>query len=295
MELYKLHIEGVDNSWRSWVRANGKNLNKLFYQALTKVKSSENKTFIVIASELDVTSKMLQDWITGRRAIPLWILKFFEEKTGLNLMNEVDCLKVYGSEEIKKPILNKEYIEIIGRHCGDGSCSFAKGTYRVNIKETESLLNQHKKDLKKLLGINAKIKKEQGSYLINVDSKVYYRIITELFEIPSGSVKTYIVKEPSIIKQLPLNKRKYFLRGLIDTDGWVYYDKCNKIFVLGFKVASNNLANDVYDLFKLLKFPVKRKIKGKYFQVEVKGKKNIKRYLQIVGSKNNRILCRSPI
>jgi len=287
--LYNLHKE-EDKTWRSWIRANGKNLGKKFYQALNTIKKSENKNFQVIANEFGITYKMLQEWIHGNKAIPLWILKIFEEKTGFNLRDEIDFLKVYGSQDIKKPTLCREYIEVIGRHCGDGSCSFYNGTYRVNIKETKSLLKQHKKDLKNILGINIKIKKEQRTYLINVDSKVYYRILTEIFKIPSGNEKTYKVKEPLLIKKLSIEQRKYFLRGLIDTDGWIYYNKKNKSFMLGFKVVNKNLAKDVYNLFKSLEINAKKKNKGKYFQVEVVGKKNIQKYLQVVGSKNNRVL-----
>lgn len=291
MDIYKLH-KNEDKTWRSWIRASGKKLPEEFYQALVKTKKSENKDFTSIASNLGISYKMLQNWTTGKRAIPLWILKFFEEKTGLNLGDNIEFLKVYGSQDIKKPIINKEYIEVIGRHCGDGSCSFYNGTYRVNIKEDKSLLEQHREDLKSILGINAKINREQGTFLINVDSKVYYRIITVIFGIPSGNEKTYNVEEPSIIKILPINKRKYFLRGLIDTDGWIYYNKGNRSFMLGFKVVNEKLANSVYMIIKLLKIPVNKRLKGKYTQIEITGKENIKKYLQIVGSKNNRILCK---
>lgn len=46
---------------------------------------------------------------------------------------------------------------------------------------------------------------------------------------------------------------------------------------------------------ELYKLYIEDKVKGDYSQVEVSGKKNIKTYLQIIGSKNNRILCRFPL
>lgn len=42
MEPYKLH-NNEDKTWRSWIRTNGKNLDKLFYKALVKVKKIEDK------------------------------------------------------------------------------------------------------------------------------------------------------------------------------------------------------------------------------------------------------------
>lgn len=289
--LYNLHKK-EDKNWRSWIRASGNDLHKCFYEALLKIKESQNKTFIVIANELGITYKMLQDWISGRKAIPLWVLKEIEETTKTDLKSKIERLKVYGSQDIKKPVLNANYIEIIGRHCGDGSYGVYNNTYRVNIKEDESLLRNHINYIKDVLGIDVKIKSENNVFFIDINSKIYGRIITEIFNIPLGGEKTYSVVEPSIIASLPLEKRKYFLRGLIDTDGWISYDKSNKTYVLGFKVVNKYLANSVYEILRLFKFPAKNKIKGKYFQVEVIGKANVKRYLQIVGSKNNRVLSK---
>lgn len=62
--------------------------------------------------------------------------------------------------------------------------------------------------------------------------------------------------------------------------------------MLGFRVINQNLANSVHNLLKSLKLPSKKKIKGKYFQIEVSGKENLEKYLKILGSKNNRILCK---
>lgn len=71
MEIYKLH-KSEDSNWRSWIRASGKRLPRCFYQALTKLKQSNHKSAKEIIEELGITRKMLQDWVKGRRAIPLW-------------------------------------------------------------------------------------------------------------------------------------------------------------------------------------------------------------------------------
>lgn len=287
--IYNLH-KVEDKNWRSWIRATGKELPKTFCMSLKKLKEEESKDYKTICSELFVTHKMLTDWMSGRRAIPLWVLKTLEEKTNIKLINKIENLSVYGSQDIKVPILSKKLVEIIGRHCGDGSCGIYKNTYRVNIKEHKSLLERHKKDLRETLGINSDIKSDGVVYYIDNYSKIFSRIITEIFCIPLGEEKTYKAKEPLIIKSLPLKTRKYFLRGLIDTDGWIYYYKKNKTFILGFKVVNEHLANSVYDILTLLNFRAHKRIKGKYFQVDFVGKSNIKRYLEVVGSKNYRLL-----
>ncbi len=183
-------------------------------------------------------------------------------------------------------------IEILGRHCGDGSCTYSKGTYRIRLQENLSLIQQHSKDLLNTFGIRPVIVRKDDNFVSDVKSKTYFRILTEIFNIPTSN-KTYTVNEPEIIRKSPLNIRKYFARGLIDTDGSIYYDKSRRGWTLEFHSINENLILSVFEILSKLGFNPRTKI-SKYSKVEITGKLNLERYLKIVGSSNYRIYSKMP-
>lgn len=286
LEMLSLHSE-EDKTWRSWIRCRGKNLPMILKEFL-----KSNSQF---KSEHKLTTKMLKDWKSGRSAIPLWVLN---ELIKINpelkeaIINDIESMKMFGSKEVRVPNqLTETIAEIVGRHCGDGSCTDSDSDFRISLKEHPSLITQHNIEIEKEFGIKPKNDKIVDNICDEAffRSKIFARILTKIFQIPMGKDKTFKVKEPDIIKNSGLEFRRAFLRGLIDTDGSISHSR------LSFAVVNENLAKSVFDILLELKFsPKMSKEKNRnVFYVRISGKENIRRFLEIVGSKNFRILSRS--
>ena len=190
--------------------------------------------------------------------------------------------------------LTEEVSEILGRHCGDGSCSFGNFDYKVAITEHPSLIELHNRQLKMLFGLDTRNRIINNECIESVvRSKQLFEWITS-FGIPSGK-KSYIVKEPEKIRSASLQIRKAFLRGLIDTDGCIFYDAANRSLKLEFKTVSPYLASSVNEILSLLNFKPKLRKQKKGIIVGLKGKKVIENYLNVVGSNNLRLLNKAYI
>lgn len=209
-------------------------------------------------------------------------------------MSSVELVGVYGGRKIKVPkFLDEKIAEIIGRHCGDGCCVKTRNEYRVVLTENDSLIHKHSKDLKEIFGISPRIVKiATNTSCAIVSSKPYYRFFTKLVGVPEGE-KTKIVKEPIIIQASNIKIRSAFLRGLMDTDGSIYYSK--RSFTLELHITNKFLAKSAFDILSALNFTPKllkldnRKY-GSRYKVRLYGIENVRKYLEIVGTNNSRLL-----
>ena len=284
LDILKLDSE-EDKNWREWIRCNGKGLSKILSEIL------ENMANLQFSRK--VTRKMLRDWKKNRFSIPIWIIKdickqFPEEKE--RILSKIETVKVFGSREIKFPRkLSETLAEVIGRHCGDGSCNNTNSDFKVSLKEHLSLVKEHKKDLKKLFEIDAKIIPiNEKCYEVVFRSKIFARMLEKIFKLPLGKEKTFKAEEPEIIKNAGLKIRVAFLRGLIDTDGCI-----KKSGVLSFTTVNEKLALSVFDILSRLSLNptfIREKTR-KVFSIQL-GKEKTREFLRIVGSKNLRILER---
>lgn len=288
IEILTLHSP-EDTTWREWIRCRGRNLLEVLSEILN---NNPNMKF-----SRTITRKMLGDWKRGRTAIPLWVIQEISEQipnTKEKILNEIETLKVSRSQEIRIPErLNEKLAEIVGRHCGDGSCNVKDSDFKISLKEDPSLIEIHVEELEELFGIKPRIEKvckkcDEAVFR----SKIFARLLIKIFDIPPGKMKTFQVKEPEIIKNAGLNFRIAFLRGLIDTDGCVI--KSDKRLIISFKVVNENLAQSVFDILSKLNlkpnFSIERN--GDVFSVRVGRKENVKEFFEKVGSKNLRILSK---
>lgn len=290
LELFNLHSK-EDETWREWIRCKGKNLSKIFKEFCEK-----NRNF---KFSKKITQKMKKDWKNGRSSIPIWVLKEICEKNPEleeSVKNEIEFLKLFGSNEIRAPhVLTEVLAEIIGRHCGDGSCNLNNSDFKISLKEDPSLIEIHKQELNEIFGIEPRIVTiSESCKEVVFRSKIFARILTNIFNLPGGKEKTFHAKEPEIIKTSGLKFRKAFLRGLIDTDGCI--SRWDNSVRLSFDVVNENLASAAFDILQQLKFSPKfSKDKNGVFHVKLTNKKDISRFLKEVGSKNLRILSKFEV
>ncbi len=203
------------------------------------------------------------------------------------------------TKEIIEPLESEDLAELIGIALGDGHLEkFTRG------KKTHYKLivaGDSRKDLKYLMKISDLFKKlfgEKGIISYSKTRNVAYsqingKRIVEFLEkkgIKSGNKK---LNNQSIPKWI-INNDKYLgacLRGLIDTDGCIYYiSKNNKNLRISFTSYIPNLMRDTRDAFIKLGFHPSKIIVNK--NICLSRKEDIKKYLKEIGFSNSKHLKR---
>lgn len=285
------YADEIDRDFREQVRATGKHLHKIFAELLLNITQENKITIEEFAKSINYSDKQLRVWREGKAAIPIQVLvKIWKmSKHDLNeLEDSIDFLKVYRGSEVRIPReLTPEIIEIIGRHCGDGSCTLSKNKdYRVTLTEHKSLIDVHNRQLKEIFNIEASVEKiNQNIYKSIVNSKVYSRFFIKVIKIPSGN-KTTTVKEPEIIKNTEFEKRKFFVRGLVDTEGSLYHDNANGTWVLEVNMNNHALISSISEVLE--HYDIKHKILNKKnsYSLRIVGKEKIIKYFDSFGTSN---------
>lgn len=287
------YVDDLDKDFREQIRATGQNLHKRFGEILYEIVEKENITIENFAKKLGYSDKQTRVWREGKAAIPLSVLVEIwklGKKDSEELETLVEYLKVYRSNKVVIPkILTPELAEIAGRHCGDGSCTISTNKdYRVTLTETSSLIRVHNNQIRRIFGLKPTVERITNDIQKSiVNSKVYCRFFTKILEIPSGN-KTFIAQEPGIIRSAGINFRKFFVRGLIDTEGSLYFDKANRTWVLEINMVNKNLISTIAEVFEKSNLKHKLMQKKKSYSLRLVGKDKIKRYFMTFGTSNGK-------
>ncbi len=286
------YADDVDADFREQIRGLGPNLHERFYEVVHQIMNKKTITQEAFAKSLGYSSHQIRIWERGKAAIPLTVLENVWKLGNRNLQeleDNIKYLKVYRSSRLKIPKeLTTTIAEIAGRHCGDGSCTISSNKdYRVTLTETTSLIQKHNKQIKNLFGVKPSVEKisETISKSI-VNSKVYCRFFTNILGIPSGE-KTWIVKEPKIIKNAGLEFRKHFVGGLVDTEGCLYFGK-NRSWVLEIHMVNINLMSTIADVLEKFNLKTKIETKKNSYSLRLIGKDKIKKYFVTFGTSNGK-------
>ena len=91
-----------------------------------------------------------------------------------------------------------------------------------------------------------------------------------------------------IIKNLGLEFRKRFIRGLIDTEGSLYFDKSRKTWILEVHMINESLISSIEEVLKKSDLkPIILK-KDKSYSLRLVGKDKIKKYFMTFGTSNGK-------
>lgn len=205
------------------------------------------------------------------------------------------------TKKFKEPLESEELAELFGAIIGDGHISKIKigkkiRCYSIVIagdsrNDKDYLLNYIPSLFSKLFG-------ESGSINYSKDKNVMYakifgKRIIEFIEskgILSGNKKNNAQTIPNWI----LNNSKYLkacLKGLIDTDGCIYYiSKNNRNLRISFTSYIPKLLNDVRDSFIKLGFHPSKIIVNK--NICLSRKEDIKKFMKEIGFSNDKHLKR---
>ena len=138
-----------------------------------------------------------------------------------------------GFHKVKLPrFINPRLAYFMGYFYADGSLKdiqkskIKRNKFEHKLKVGDEFLQQVmilKNLFQDIFGLTVKIRTEridkgEHYYYIEINSKVIYRFITNIFALPSGP-KTGKLKMPEVILKCPKELRMWFIRGVFDADG----------------------------------------------------------------------------
>ncbi len=191
---------------------------------------------------------------------------------------------------IRLPKISDSLAEFFGILFGDGSVIDTERIHRIvislNLKEDSVYKDYVFQLIKKLFGIEPKLKRRQrfGKLDLEISSKGISKFLLSL-GYPNGRKKDKL-----IIPYWILENRKHlqlFLRGLVDTDGSLFFAKrgtykLNEYPVIEIKMHDENFINQIFYSLKNLGFKVnKTKIK-----IQLNGKDNLQKWINEIGFRN---------
>lgn len=193
--------------------------------------------------------------------------------------------------------LTKDISELIGAIIGDGNIYRDKYIEICGNKKldhnyfTERLLPIIKSEL----GYDARLFYHQGALRFRICNKKFILWLKEL-GLPTGKGKHLVVKIPQQILASEENI-KYCIRGIFDTDGFIYWDKRqiykNPYPRLGITTCSKRLFNQLVEVLERLEFEgiyKKQYAKRGAYDVELYGHANLRKWMTVIGSSNKKNL-----
>lgn len=193
------------------------------------------------------------------------------------------------SKTIRVPRFSVDLAEFVGMVIGDGGLTKYQLKITTNAKEKAYVAYQ-KRLIKKIFGINPSEHLRENSYInVEVSRKKLVDFCKDIIGLSPGDKLKQGLDVPLWIKNNS-DYQKCCLRGLIDTDGSLFYEKHKikgKIYQyprLNFVSCSPALIKSVFDMFYNLGFhPVVRRNNS---AVQIEDYQEIKRYFKVISSSN---------
>lgn len=162
----------------------------------------------------------------------------------------------------------------------------------LNLSEDVFYLNHVKKLIKNLFNIDPKIRtrKDKGTFDITINSKAIAFFIEGL-EFPNGKKNRKLKIPIWIMKNKPFIIA--YLRGIIDTDGSLFFAKRgtykkNSYPVIEIKILDKKFIKEIYLVFKKLGFVCN----SSKFKIQLNGQKNLQKWIAIINTDNFAITSR---
>jgi len=189
-----------------------------------------------LSEKLGVDESSVRRWRRDGQ-IPLSLIvnlkrDFSDEKK--EIFKTLECLTTKSSpNKIRIPELDQEVGYVVGYISGDGHLRIPakhKDHWEIIIEswtdETRlDFINEILKRKFNLTGVKASNKTRKGWRLF-INSKIFHKVLTTIFEIPMGE-KYDIIRVPRIIKEASLEVKKKYIQGWFDSEGFVTFSKGN--------------------------------------------------------------------
>jgi len=194
------------------------------------------------------------------------------------------------SKSIKKPHFSKELAEFVGIMMGDGGINRYQIKVSVNREDDKEYGHFVENLIKKLFSVPVARYYRKDSLEMNlVVSRVeLVKFCNKKLGLKIGNKLEQGLDIPRWIKN-NIEYQKFCLRGLIDTDGCLFYERHkikNKVYSyrrLNFTSYSSDLRSSVFSIFK--KLNMSPKIRNNR-SVQIENKDEISQYFGIIGTHN---------
>ncbi len=192
------------------------------------------------------------------------------------------------------PKLNKELAELVGAFIGDGFIGKYDGHYHVEFAGNPKLDNDYFQYLSKIITDHFEVKPRvrfySGAIRLLITYKEFHRFFIALgFK---NGIKNNTVYIPHKLYESTLIK--YAVRGLFDTDGYIYVDK-RLIYKKPYaRIGYSTKSKKLYDQLRL--FFIKRdynlycRVDKRYniFNIELYGNSQVSKWLKEFGFSNTK-------
>ncbi len=207
-----------------------------------------------------VSERSIYYWKRKERPIPVSCLIDICEKNNIERVN-VSSLSINSGNTINLPEnVDFRLYYFLGLLLGDGCLCISKErelkrqsySVRIAVKGKERI-NHVSELMEHLFGIRPSCHKGKGCYDVCIYSKALLFFLNTYYEIPIGE-KYDSIRVPAKIKNDSVYI-KYFLRGLMDSDGNKYFHRGKLCFQL--RQKSKKFLNQVYLLFRFVGLSVR--------------------------------------
>ncbi len=213
---------------------------------------------------MGISRRSVYYWKQKERPIPVSHLVSICKNNNIEKINLVS-LSTNSGNKINLPESNNlSLYHFLGLLLGDGCLCISKErelkrqSYTVRIAvNSKNRINQISRLMESLFGIKPSCHKCKGCYEVCIYSKALLFFLNTYYEIPIGE-KYPLMKVPLRIKN-DFDSIRYFLRGLMDSDGNQYIYRGRLCFQL--RQKSGEFLSEVYNLFH----KIGMNINGPYF------------------------------
>jgi len=289
-------IDEKDSKEKSIYLINVEGFIKEIWEDIKKVKKRPSIRKL-ISEKLEISVDFFYKCKNGKKKISITLLfkllqlwkvichkteKELERKWNEIFKSEIRFCTHGRTQKTKLPkYITPKLCYFVGWIVGDGSLSQQHGFYSIKISEK----NKHQLDLvlkpliKDLFGINVPIFRADGrGHRIQFGNKIVHRFLTKILKIKVGKI-------PSFIKKLDITNKKYFLRGIFDSEGYVSKNR-NRL-----TISQANLSF-LKELIKMLKemdiFPngpiIHRSKRGIWYSTKIDNKKEFIKFSKKISS-----------
>lgn len=179
--------------------------------------------------------------------------------------------------KVKLPTkFSKELCRIIGWIHGDGNMSLRRIHITDRCEEFHETINTV---FEKVFGVRMNLFKDKnrGSFYSHLKCSLIYDYLTEVLELPRGSVRENL-RLPSYFRSLEITMKEAYVGGLYDAEGHVKKRQAE----IDFTTTSKELYWFVTKLLKELKIPFstykRHRHKNPEYEIYIYGKKNLKKF-----------------
>ncbi|QQR92482.1 MAG: hypothetical protein IPJ89_05030 [Candidatus Iainarchaeum archaeon] len=220
--------------------------------------------------------------------------------------NHTTSIQVKNSFDITQP-LTEDLCEFLGAFSGDGftnvynGCKYFvgfSGDTRHDLRYYQDIIMPIAKRLFNIQNPYVRIGRKNAMW-VTFYSKLLHQMLINRFQMPTG-VKFDKVRVPKEVLEAAPEMKAAFIRGCMDTDGCVFFDKrpTYKTNYMRLDLCMYNpvILDEIKEMLSGLGILSQRLANNKHLQIT--SKENVRKYLAIIGSSNrrhiNKILKKYP-